>query len=322
MNAKTVVVALVGLGCIGAAGVGAYLGVRSTANTAAAPAAVRPAAADAAKAPETSGTPVPAIAPPVAEAATPSVPSDTKPKAAPAPRVKTSAPKASAVRAPAPVSASAPAPPQPALAAAPAAADLDAIPPMPAAETAALPEAPPAMEERVVDAASVIGIRLDSSISSETARVEDRVVAHVTRDVKVEGQTVIPAGARLDGVVTLVERGGKMRDRARIGIRFDSLVIGDDASMKLPIQTETIFRDGEPPANEASSKIGASAVVGTILGAMLGGRRGAALGATAGAAGGTAAVMTGDRNAAVMNAGTMLTVRLRAPVSILVPRGN
>jgi len=117
--------------------------------------------------------------------------------------------------------------------------------------------------------------------------------------------------------VTMVERGGKVRDRARIGVRFDSLLLGD--TDKLGIQTETIFRDGEAPSNEASSKIGASAVIGSILGAVIGGKKGAAIGATAGAAGGTAAVMAGDRNAAVIPAGAPLTVRLTAPVSVLVP---
>jgi len=60
-------------------------------------------------------------------------------------------------------------------------------------------------------------------------------------------------------------------------------------------------------------------VIGSILGAVIGGKKGAAIGATAGAAGGTAAVMAGDRNAAVIPAGAPLTVRLTAPVSVLVP---
>jgi hypothetical protein len=184
-------------------------------------------------------------------------------------------------------------------------------------EPASVAPPPPAFDERTVAAASVIGIRMVTAVSSETAHVEDRVSARVTRDVKVEGRTVIPAGARLDGTVTLVERGGKVRDRARIGIRFDTLVLGD--TDKLSIQTDTIFRDGEPPSGEASSKIGASAVVGSILGAVIGGRKGAAIGGAAGAAGGTAAVMAGDRNAATIAADAPLTVRLTSAVSVLVP---
>jgi hypothetical protein len=189
----------------------------------------------------------------------------------------------------------------------------------PVDEVISAPAAPltPAVDERTVPTASVIGIRLDTSVSSETARVEDRVTARVTRDVTIDGETVIPAGAQLAGTVTLVERGGKLRDRARIGVRFDTLTLASHE--RLPIQTETIFRDGESPSNEASSKIGASAVVGTILGAVIGGKKGAAIGAAAGAGGGTAAVMAGGRNEAAIPAGALLTVRLTAPVTVLVP---
>ncbi len=48
-------------------------------------------------------------------------------------------------------------------------------------------------------------------------------------------------------------------------------------STRVPIQTEAIFREGEAPGNSATSRIGASAVVGTILGAVLGGKKGAAI---------------------------------------------
>jgi hypothetical protein len=86
----------------------------------------------------------------------------------------------------------------------------------------------------------------------------------------------------------------------------------------MPIQTEAIIRDGEAPGGEATSKIGASAVVGTILGAVIGGKKGAAIGGAAGAAGGTAAVMAGGRNDAVIASGTALTVRLTSPLSITI----
>ena len=78
-------------------------------------------------------------------------------------------------------------------------------------------------EEVVVPAESVIGLQLESSISSEFARVEDRVDARVTRDVRVGGRVAIPAGTRAIGSVVLVERGGRVKERARLGIRFNTL---------------------------------------------------------------------------------------------------
>lgn len=171
-----------------------------------------------------------------------------------------------------------------------------------------------------VQADSVIGVRLETPVSSATAKVEDRVVALVSREVLVDGQVAIPAGSRIEGYVTLVERGGKFRERARIGLTFNTLVLS--STERVPIQTETIFRDGDSPAPDATSKIGASAVVGSILGAVIGGKKGAAIGGAAGAAGGTAAVAAGGRNEAVVAEGTPLTLRLLEFVTIVVERGR
>jgi hypothetical protein len=190
----------------------------------------------------------------------------------------------------------------------------------PAADPGPVAVAPPTprFEELTLDADSVIGIRLESTLSSQTARVEDKVTAVVTRDVTVGDRTVIPAGTMLDGVVQSVEAGGKFKTQARLGIRFNRVLMPD--STRVQIQTETIFREGEAPANEAIAKVGASAVVGSILGALIGGKKGAAIGAGAGAAGGTAIVAAKDPNAAVMSSGTLLTVRLTAPARFTVQR--
>jgi len=178
----------------------------------------------------------------------------------------------------------------------------------------------PRFDDVMVKEDSVIGIRLDSTISTATAKVEDKVTAHVVRDVTVDGRTAIPSNARLEGVVAVVERAGKFKDRARLGIKFQSLLLADGT--RTPIQTEMIFREGDSPTGAATSKVGASAVVGTILGAAIGGKKGAAIGATVGAAGGTAAVMASDQKEAVLTAGTPLTVRLTGPVTVSVERGQ
>ncbi len=75
----------------------------------------------------------------------------------------------------------------------------------------------PRYEDFVLPAQSVIGIQVERAVSSETAQVEDEVTARVTRDVRVGDRVVIPAGSRATGFVTLVERGGRLKDRARLG---------------------------------------------------------------------------------------------------------
>lgn len=176
----------------------------------------------------------------------------------------------------------------------------------------------PVFEELVVAADSVIGLQLESPVTSEKAQVEDSVVARVTRDVRVGDRVAIPAGAKAFGEVTLVERGGKLRDRARLGVKFTSVVLADGT--RLPMQTETIYREGDPPGRESAAKIGGGAIGGAIIGGILGGAKGAAIGGSIGAGAGTATVMAGDRNHATLSAGTPLTVRIEDPIAVTVER--
>jgi hypothetical protein len=180
------------------------------------------------------------------------------------------------------------------------------------------PPPKPELVEVVIPAASVIGLQVETSLSSENARVEDRVDARVTRDVLADGRVAVPAGARMIGNVTVVERGGKVKERARLGVRFHTVVLADGT--QVPIRTDSIYREGASPGAESARKIGGAAVGGAILGAILGGGKGAAIGGATGAAGGTAVVMAGDRNAATLPAGTILTVRVASPVSIEVEK--
>lgn len=173
-------------------------------------------------------------------------------------------------------------------------------------------------EELVVAADSVIGLQVESSMTSEHARVEDEVIAHVTRDVRVGDRVAIPSGARALGEVTLVERGGKVRDRARLGIRFTSVVLADGT--RIPLETETIYREGDAPGGESAAKIGGGAIGGAIIGGLLGGAKGAAIGGSVGAGAGTAAVMAGGRNPATLPTGTPITVRVTDPVTVTVEK--
>jgi hypothetical protein len=176
----------------------------------------------------------------------------------------------------------------------------------------------PVLEELVVSAQSVIGLQMETSVSSENARLEDEVVARVTRDVKVGDRVAIPSGARAQGEVTLVEKGGRLKDRARLGVRFTSIVLADGT--RIPIHTETVMREGDSPGRESAAKIGGGAIGGAIIGGILGGAKGAAIGSTVGAGAGTGAVMAGGRNAATLPAGSPVTVRLESPATVTVEK--
>ena len=307
MTGKTLIVTAVGTGCIVAAGAGSYLATSAarpaqepeillTTEAPASPARIapEPAPLEAVLSPE-EPTAVDVPAPPQAPKAEAAVPSEPVAEPVPEPEPEPLPPVAAVVQ---PVAAPPPA---------------RAIPRLPAP-----PEPEPDFLQFVIEEDAVIGIRLEDEVSSETAEVEDPVMARVSRDVIVDGRTVVPAGTWVEGHVTLVEKGGRFRDKAKLELRFTTLILTERD--RLPVLTQAITREGESPTDEAASKIGASAVIGTILGAVIGGKKGAAIGSAAGAAGGTAAVASGNPNAATLAAGTPLTVRLAEPVTVLIER--
>jgi hypothetical protein len=152
------------------------------------------------------------------------------------------------------------------------------------------PPPPPVPEflDVTVPSDAVLGLQIERTISSEVARVEDKVEARVTRDVRVENRVAIPAGSTVRGSVTEVDKGGRMK--------------------------------GLSPGGQSAAKVGGAAIGGAILGAILGGGRGAAIGGAVGAGAGTAAAMTNDRDAATLTAGTTVTVRMQAPVTVTVQK--
>ena len=188
----------------------------------------------------------------------------------------------------------------------------------PAASGAGADPRPPATEELRIPADSVIGLQIDTFVTTDRAEVEDDVQARVTRDVTVARRVAIPAGSLVAGSVVMVERGGKLKGAARLGVRFHTVVLDD--GVEVPIATETVYREGRSRGRDNAARIGGGAVAGAILGAIFGGGRGAAIGGAAGAAGGTAAAAAGDAEPATLPAGTTLTVRLSRPSSVTVER--
>jgi hypothetical protein len=182
------------------------------------------------------------------------------------------------------------------------------------------PAPPPAPEflDVTVPSDAVLGLQIERTVSSELARVEDRVEARVTRDVRVADRIAIPAGSTVRGSVTEVDRGGRMKGKSRLAIRFHTIVLADGS--ELALKTDPVVREGQSPGGESAAKVGGAAIGGAILGAILGGGKGAAIGGAVGAGAGTAAAMSNDRNPATLSAGTTVTVRMQAPVTVTVQK--
>ena len=176
----------------------------------------------------------------------------------------------------------------------------------------------PLFEEIVIPSSTVIGLEIESLVRARRPLSRTGSTRALPETCYADGRLAIPAGARMIGSVTLVERGGKIKERARLGVRFHTLVLGD--GRRVDLRTDTIYREGESASAESTKKIGGATLGGAVLGAIMGGSKGALLGGAAGAAGGTAVVMAGDRNAAKLPVGTVVTARVTSPVPVEVEK--
>ncbi|PWT83138.1 MAG: hypothetical protein C5B57_07485 [Blastocatellia bacterium] len=155
-----------------------------------------------------------------------------------------------------------------------------------------------------VPAGTELDIRLQNSLSSKTAQVEDRFEATTVVDLKDGDHLLIPAGSVMRGMVSSVNKAGRIERKGSMTLAFDQLTIRGRA---YPIRaTVTQALESEGVRGEAG-KIGAGAGVGAIIGGILGGVKGALAGILIGGGGVIAAT---EGNDVELPAGTMLRVRL------------
>ena len=185
-----------------------------------------------------------------------------------------------------------------------------------AAEAVPVAEASPS-REITIPAGTTLNVTLDTAVASDTSRVEEAVTAHLTRAVRVQGLTVLPEGSRIGGVVTDATRSAKVKGRAHVAVRFDSLTPrGEDH--RYAIRTASVGRTATATKQKDAMKIGAPAAGGAIIGALLGGKKGALVGTAVGGGAGTAAVLSTRGDEAHLAKGSALTLKLAAPVTVRV----
>src|SRR5215216_5224338 len=116
-----------------------------------------------------------------------------------------------------------------------------------------------AVREVTIPAGTTLRLDLASAIASDSSRVEDAVRATLRQAVTVNGETVLPAGTELAGVVTNVDDSGRVKGRAHIAYRFNSLRYGGD---RYDIQTAAISHQAEATKKKDATKIAVGAGAG------------------------------------------------------------
>jgi hypothetical protein len=194
--------------------------------------------------------------------------------------------------------------------------EADAAGLAPASETAR-PAAPsaPRFREVPLPAGTTLRLRLQSAVASDSSKVEDTVRAELSQAVTADGGTVLPAGTQVVGNVTDVERSGRVKGRARIAYRFNSLT---HDSERYDITTAPLSHEAEATKGEDATKIAVGAGAGAAIGALLGGGDGAAKGAAIGGAGGTGVVLATRGEEVRLGSGATVTTRLTAPLTVRV----
>jgi hypothetical protein len=151
-------------------------------------------------------------------------------------------------------------------------------------------------------------VRLQSRLNSGTARVEDRFDATTMVPYERNGRMLVPAGSVMRGVVNSVTPASRgINRKGELTLVFDRFSIdGRTYSVRA-----TVMQALQGESDTARVVTGAG--VGAILGAILGGTRGALTGILIGG-GGTVAATEG--NEVDLAPGTVLRVRLDAPLDV------
>jgi hypothetical protein len=149
-----------------------------------------------------------------------------------------------------------------------------------------------------------LDVRLQQTMSSATALVEDRFEATTLVDLSEGNRVIIPAGSVMRGVVSSVNKAGRIDRKGSMTLAFDQVTVKGKAYPIRATVTQAIESEG---VKAEAGKIGTGAGVGAIIGGILGGFKGALAGILIGG-GGTIAATEGQD--VELPAGTVLRVRL------------
>ena len=162
----------------------------------------------------------------------------------------------------------------------------------------------------VIPVGQELDVRLQNTLSSETATVEQRFEATTAVDLMQNGRVLVPAGSIVRGVVSDVKRPGRVDRVGSLTLSFDRMVVrGREYSMR-GMATQVLESGG---IRDEVGTAGAGAGVGGVIGGLIGGFKGAVLGAVIGAGGAIAATEGKDIH---LPAGSIVRIRLDSAVNV------
>lgn len=192
-------------------------------------------------------------------------------------------------------------------------------------QAAQQPEQPPDRPGvYTVPAGTKIPLQLINSVSTRTAAVGDRVYLQTVFPILSGGRIVIPPGSYVTGTVTEVRRGGKVKGRAELYLRFDSLTLPNGVTRDFRAGVHSVDAtnpgrvdrtegkvEGESNKSGDAVKVGEAAGWGTMIGGVATrSGKGAGIGAAAGAAAGLVGVLLTRGPDAILERGSTVEMVL------------
>jgi hypothetical protein len=184
-----------------------------------------------------------------------------------------------------------------------------AVTPMRAEQTKPATEISPA-QPGTVPVGKEIDVRLQSSLSSGTAKNEQRFEATTVADATQSGNVLIPAGSVVRGVVSDVKAAGRVDRTGSMKLMFDRITINGQPHQIRAMATQ-VFQSGGIRDDKATA--GAGAGIGGVIGGLAGGLSGALVGAAIGAGGAVASTEGKDIE---LPAGTVIRMRFDSPLNL------
>lgn len=182
-----------------------------------------------------------------------------------------------------------------------------------------------AQSNSAVPAGTALMVRLDTTLATFSNKAGDPFQAKVTQPVVVNGQTVIPTGATVEGRVTKVSEPRRISGKPTIGILPEAVILptGEryflDATLtdtNIPgtdVNSEGQFK-GSGHDRRDTVETGGGTAGGMLVGGLIGGPVGILVGGAVGA-GSTTGHWLAKHRSATLPAGTELTLELNRPLS-------
>jgi hypothetical protein len=158
-----------------------------------------------------------------------------------------------------------------------------------------------------------IHVVLEQSLSSGQNRAGDRFEASVAQPVVADNKTIIPEGARVEGLVVDARPSGGLKGRARLQLTLTSVEVNGKT---YDVRTTSSQRVGPGHKKRNWAWIGGGGAGGALIGAVAGGGKGALIGAPIGAGAGTAAAYLTGKKDIHLAPESHLTFELAEPLTV------